>query len=109
MTRNSYFHDGNAPRICPMAYPSNPPRAMPNPLAVYHSPILTGCSLRVYHMLVMSMKPGSEQASAAPDRTRRTASVAKLLHAAWSIKNTPLSRQPDQHFIFISMLLLLTT
>lgn len=63
--------------------------AMPNPLAVYQRPMRTGCCRRVYHMAVTSMKLGSEQASAAPERARRTASVAKLVAPAWAINKTP--------------------
>lgn len=64
--RNSYFHEGKAPRRWPMPYPNNPQRAITSPLAVYQSPKRTGCSRRVYHMLVISITPGSEHASAAP-------------------------------------------
>lgn len=90
ITINSYFHEGSAPLIFPIPYPSRPPSAIPSPLAVYQRPIRTGCSRRVYHMLVMSMKPGSAQASAAPPRARRTASVLKSWHAAWIMRKTPL-------------------
>jgi hypothetical protein len=40
----------------------------------------------------MSMNPGSEQASAAPDSTRITPKDAKLLHEAWIMRNTPLTK-----------------
>lgn len=90
MIRNSYFQDGNAPWMLPIPYPNKPPRAIPKPLAVYQRPIFTGCSRLVYHILVINMNAGSAQASAAPLRARRTASVVKFLHAAWSIKKNPL-------------------
>src|ERR1700728_2259193 len=78
MMRNSYFHEGKEPCMWPMPYPRRPPKAIPKPFAVYHNPMRTGCCFLVYHMDVMSIKLGSEQASAAPARARRTPSVAKL-------------------------------
>lgn len=95
ITINSYFHEGRVPLIFPMPYPSKPPSAIPSPLAVYHKPIRTGCSRRVYHILVISMKPGSAQASAAPPKALRTARVLKLLHAAWIMRKTPLFELVD--------------
>lgn len=91
ITINSYFHEGRAPFMFPMPYPRRPPSAIPSPLAVYHKPIRTGCSRRVYHIDVMSIKAGSAQASAAPPKARRTARVLKLLHAAWIMRKTPLA------------------
>lgn len=43
----------------------------------------------MFTICVINMNDGSEHASAAPARARRTLKVAKLLHAAWSIKKKP--------------------
>lgn len=43
MIRNSYFHEASLPLICPIAYPSKPPPAIPRPFAEYHKPIRIGC------------------------------------------------------------------
>jgi hypothetical protein len=40
-------------------------------------------------MDVMSMKEGSETASAAPANARRAARLAKLFAAAWSMRKKP--------------------
>lgn len=72
-----------------MAYPSNPPSAIPTPFALYHKPIRTGCCSRVYHMPVMITKAGSAVDSAAPDKKRRIIMSLKSRDAACAMRSTP--------------------
>jgi hypothetical protein len=52
-----------------------------------HNPCLSGCSLRLYHIPVISEKPGEIEASAAPRNARTMTKPAKLEVAAWHVRH----------------------
>lgn len=68
------------------AYAATPPTILAMLLPAYQSPCRNGCSVRLYHMPVISENPGATAASIMPKKNRDTISPANEVADAVHIK-----------------------